>query len=68
MGPSQQVGLKKCYLRWVPHALPANQKNEKMSNSKLPLAALMEHKPTDSGQMITGDKSWFFRHYPRDSA
>jgi hypothetical protein len=39
-----------------------------VSYSRLLLTALTEHKPIDSERVITGDQSWFFRYYHRDSA
>jgi hypothetical protein len=47
--------------------LSINQKSERMSDSKLLLAALMEEKASDFQQIMTGDESRFFLYYSRDS-
>jgi transposase len=61
------LDLKKFHLRWVPHALSSNQKNERVSDSRLLLVALEQNKATLFQGVITGDESWFFLYYPRDS-
>jgi hypothetical protein len=65
--PSRYVGLKKFHPPWVPHALLANQKSERISDWKLHLMAPMGYKPTNFKQVITCGESRFFRDYPRDS-
>jgi hypothetical protein len=59
--------LKKVHLRRVPHALSINQKNERVSYSKLPLTARMEQKARGFQRMSIGDEVWFLFHYSRDS-
>jgi hypothetical protein len=61
------LDLKKFHLRWVPHALSSNQKSERVSDSRLLLAALDQNEATLFQGVITGDESWFFLYYPRDS-
>jgi hypothetical protein len=51
----------------VLHGLSVNQENERVSHAKHILTALTKHKPIDFEQVITGDESWFFLHYPHDS-
>jgi hypothetical protein len=59
--------LRKIHLRWVPHALSPNQKSERVSDSRLLLAALAHNGATLFQAVITGDESRFFLSYPRDS-
>jgi transposase len=61
------LGLKKFHLRWVPHALSSNQKSERVSCPRLLLAAVEQNEATRFQDVITGDESWFFLYYPRDS-
>jgi hypothetical protein len=61
------LGLKKIGLCRVPHALSINQKSERVSYSKLPLTALMEQKASGFLRICTGDESWLFLYYSRDS-
>jgi hypothetical protein len=61
------LGLTKFHLRWVPPALSPNQQSERVSDSRLLLVALEQNKATLFQGVITGDESWFFLDYPRDS-
>jgi hypothetical protein len=51
----------------VLYALSINQKSERVSFSKILLTALMDQKASGFQLMITGDESWFFLDYLRDS-
>jgi transposase len=62
------LGLTKLHLRWVPHTLNADQKNERMSLSSQLLAILQQEQQIEFERVLTGDESWFFLYYPPDSA
>jgi hypothetical protein len=66
--PSRQAWSEKCYLRFMPNARLVSQKSKRLSYAKLPLMALMEHKPASSERVLTGDQSWFILSNSRDSA
>jgi hypothetical protein len=59
-----ELGLKRFHLLCVPHALSINQKNKRVSYSKLFLTALMEQKTSGFQHIITGDDSWFSIYPP----
>ena len=61
------LGMKKFNLRWVPHALNSNQKAERVTLSHEILAVLESNRRNSFRSVITGDESWFFLYYPRDS-
>jgi hypothetical protein len=58
--------MKKFHLRWVLHALGTNQKAERVTLSHGILSVLQRVRSSDFQSVITGDKSWFILHYPRD--
>jgi hypothetical protein len=59
--------MKKLYLYWVPHAMDTNQKVERATLSHGILLVLPGARSTGFQSIITGDKSWFFLYYLRDS-
>jgi transposase len=63
-----ELGLKKLHLRWVPHTLDQAGKNERVTYSRALLEQLTEAQQDDFQHVVTGDESWFFLFYPRESA
>jgi hypothetical protein len=63
-----RLDLKNLHIRWMSHAPSINQRNERVSYSKLFLTALTEQRVNGFQQIITGDGSWFFFYCSRDSA
>jgi transposase len=59
--------MKKFDLRWGPHTLDANQKAEQVVLSHELLAVPETSRPTGFQNILTGDESWFFLYYPRNS-
>jgi hypothetical protein len=61
------LGVKKSHLRWVLHDLDTNQKAERVNLSHGILSVLQSIRSTGFQSVITGDESWSFLYYPRDS-
>jgi hypothetical protein len=61
------LGMKKFNLRWVPYALNSSQKAERVMLSHEILAVLESDRRNSFQNVITGDESWFFLCYLRDS-
>jgi hypothetical protein len=61
------LGMKKSNLRRVPRALDMNQKSERATLSHELLAIWQSDRSSGFQNMITGDESWFFLSYPRES-
>jgi hypothetical protein len=60
------LGMKKFYLRWVPHATDINPKVERIKLSHGLLLVLQSVRSTGFQSVNTRDKSWRFLNYPRD--
>jgi hypothetical protein len=65
---SRHSWLEKIHLLWVSHILSSNQKTVRVFDSRLILRALEERQGANFNRIITGDESWFFLYYRRDSA
>jgi hypothetical protein len=52
-----KLGLKKIHFRWISQTLSINQKNERVSYSKLLLTALMEQQASGFQWIINGKDS-----------
>jgi hypothetical protein len=61
------LGLQKSHFRWVPHGLSIIDRSERVSYSKLHLAAPTRQKASGFQQITTGDELWFFFSYLRGS-
>jgi hypothetical protein len=61
------LGITKFHLRWVLHALDTNQKAERVTLTYGILSVLQSVRSPGFHSVITGDESWFFLYYPRDS-
>jgi hypothetical protein len=64
----EDLGLKKFHLRWIPRTIDAPQKWNRVTLSREFLAILLQEREKNFNDIMTGDQSWFFRHYPHDSA
>jgi hypothetical protein len=56
----EELELAKLYLRWVSHALDANQMAELISLSHQLLQVLRSNEEQNFRNIVTGDESWFF--------
>jgi hypothetical protein len=63
-----QLGFRKCYFRWIPHALSENQVQCRITFSEELLQVLHHARETNFDNLLTGDESWFYYEYPHDSA
>jgi hypothetical protein len=54
------LGLTKFHLRWIPYTLTEDQKSERLTYSRQPLATLEQQQPMDFEHIITEDESWFY--------
>jgi hypothetical protein len=61
------LGMKKFNLHCVSHALNSSQTVERVTFSHEILAVLESDHRNRFQNFITGDESWFFLYYPRDS-
>jgi hypothetical protein len=61
------LGLKKFDLRWVPPALDASQKGERVTLSHELLAVLGRDRRNHFRNVMTGDESWFFLYHSHES-
>jgi transposase len=56
----EDLGLRKFYLRWVPHTIDAPQKQNRVTLSGELLEILREQRAKNFIDVITGDESWSF--------
>jgi hypothetical protein len=61
------LGMEKRHLRWIPQALDANQKAERIVFSQELLTVRKRSPPTGFQNIRTGDEPCFFFSYPRNS-
>jgi hypothetical protein len=62
-----KLGTKNFNPRWFPHALNGSQKAERVTVSHEILAVFESDRRDSFHSVITGDESWFFLYYLRDS-
>jgi hypothetical protein len=64
----KNLGLKEFHRRWVPCSLDSTQKRNRVTLSHELLDILPREETYGFEHVISGDESWFFRHYPTESA
>jgi hypothetical protein len=64
---SQYARHEKFHLPWVPHAMDAKQKAERVTLSHGILSLIQSVRSPDFQSVITGDELLFVLSYPRDS-
>jgi histone-lysine N-methyltransferase SETMAR len=62
-----KLGLKKRYLRWIPHSLSDSQKRARVSVAAEMLEVLRKAEKSNFKNVITGDERWILYDYPYDS-
>ena len=64
----QELGLKKCTARWVPHFLNEDQKRKRVEYSISMLKKLTSLNENQRASVVTGDESWIFLINQQESA
>jgi histone-lysine N-methyltransferase SETMAR len=64
---TNDLGMKCCHLRWVPHLLSSEQKAKRAEMARSMLNDLREHARTDFLSLFTGDESWMLYAYPYET-
>jgi hypothetical protein len=67
-GLHEDLGFRKCYLRWVPDSTTGNEAQCRVTFSEELLEVVRHAKETYFEHLLTGDGSWFYFGYPHDSA
>jgi hypothetical protein len=64
----EDIGFRKCYLKWVPHSITENEGQGRVIFSKKVLQVVRHAKETNFEHLLAGDESWLEYQYPPDSA
>jgi histone-lysine N-methyltransferase SETMAR len=59
------LGMKYRHMRWVPHTLSADQKQNRVDHAESMLRDLKKHESSGFNFIFTGDESWIFYDNPR---
>jgi hypothetical protein len=65
---ARRLGTIKSHLKWVRHALDSTQKRNRATLPHELLDILLREQEYSFEHVITRDESWFFLHYPNESA
>jgi hypothetical protein len=55
----EDLGFRKCYLRWVPHLMMENEASCRFTFSEDLLQVMRHAKETNFKHLLTGNESWF---------
>jgi IS30 family transposase len=61
---TNNLGMRCCHLRWVPHTLTSEQKRKRAEMAKNMLDELQMHVESHFSFIYTGDESWMKYSYP----
>ena len=62
----ETLGFKNYILRWVPHILTAELRQKRVEFARQLLEVLESQRVVGFAHLVTGDESWFLRHYERE--
>jgi hypothetical protein len=64
----EDLGLTKPRLRWISDTIDPIQKPNRVTFSRELLVISVQEREENFRDIMTGDESWFFRHFPHDFA
>jgi DNA-binding transcriptional MerR regulator len=59
----ERIGFKNFLVRWVPHTLASELRQKRVELSSQLVRVLENHQRVGFCDIVTGDESWFLRHY-----
>jgi hypothetical protein len=62
----ETLGFKNYILRWIPHILTAELRQKRVEFARQLLEVLENQRIIGFAHLVTGDESWFLRHYERE--